>query len=582
MLTELRIENFAIIQKLELHPGEGLLIFTGETGAGKSIILDALMALVGGKVDGTMVRQGDERATLEAVFSIPAACRAEVNEILNREDLLEDEPYLTLSREIRMGGRSVARVNGRSVNVGLLKELGSLLVDIHGQSEHLSLLNVHSHLALLDRYAGCDQERENYQAYYRSLQQVRKQLKSLRELELESSRRLELLTFQAQEIETARLEVGEEEQLENERIRLANAEALATNAQQALTILDEGSPEDASALDLLGQASKILATLARIDAQQTQLTDQLEGASAALSEISRDLRGYLDGLEFNPKRLEQVENRLELIHLLQRKYGASTEAVMAYGKAAREELERVQNAGEHILELEKEEADVRRQALQAGYELSRVRRQAAEKISREVEAELNDLSLKGARFEVSFNTLEKFADDDDRLIESIELHDAGLDEAEFLIAPNPGEGLKPLVKIASGGETSRLMLALKNVLAQADHIPTLIFDEIDQGIGGRVGFVVGEKMWHLARCHQVMCVTHLSQLAAFGDEHYKVEKQVVDERTVTNVTRLDGEQRIYELALMNGNASDSNLAAAREILQRANGRQASVEPIPDN
>lgn len=579
MLTELRIENFAIIQKLELHPGNELVIFTGETGAGKSIILDAIMALMGGKVDGTMVRQGEERATLEAIFRIPETCRERVNEILVREELFEDAPYLSLGREIRSGGRSVARVNGRSVNIGLLKELGSLLVDIHGQSEHLSLLNVHSHLDLLDRFAGCDHERETYQVEFRNLQRIRKELKGLRELEQESARRIELLTFQAQEIEAARLENGEEIALETERVRLANAEALAANAQQTLTLLDEGSPETSSALDLLGQATKSLASLARIDSQQAVLSEQLENASAALSEISRDLRRYLDSIEFNPKRLEQVESRLELIRLLQRKYGASIAAVNSYGKSAREELEMVQNAGERILELEKEEANALRRALDAGVRLSEARRQAAERMSAEVEAELNDLSLAGARFAVSFNALNQADASNYDSKKPPELRDSGLDEVEFLIAPNPGEGLKPLVKIASGGETSRLMLALKNTLAQADHIPTLIFDEIDQGIGGRVGFVVGEKMWQLARRHQVMCVTHLSQLAVFGDQHFKVSKSVVEDRTLTSVARLDGAKRVYELALMNGNTSESNLAAAREILQRAEERQAAADSI---
>ncbi len=574
MLTDLRIENFAIIQKLELIPGKGLLIFTGETGAGKSIILDALMVLVGGKVDATMVRQGEDRAVLEAVFSIPEVYREPINAILQREDLFEDEPYLSLGREIRVEGRSVARVNGRSVNVSLLKELGSLLVDIHGQSEHLSLLNVRSHLDLLDRFAGCDLERENYRVAYHALQRIRKELKSLRELEQEAARRIELLTFQAQEIEAARLEPGEEDELEKERNRLANAEALAANAQGVLSILDEGSPEASSALDLLGQAAKLLTSLVRIDAQQGALSDQLEGASAAISELSRDLRGYLDTIEFNPKRLEQVDNRLELIHLLQRKYGGSIEAVKAYGISARQELEKVQQAGERILALEKEETEALENVLETGLTLSASRRQAAVRMGQEVEGELNDLNLAGARFSVSFNPPISRDDIDGSGKKKIDFRETGLDEVEFLIAPNPGEGLKPLVKIASGGETSRLMLALKNVLAQADRIPTLIFDEIDQGIGGRVGFVVGEKMWQLARRHQVMCVTHLPQLAAFGDEHYKVSKSVVDERTLTSVAHLGTEERIVELALMNGNTSASNLAAAREILDRAHERQA--------
>lgn len=571
MLTELRIENFAIIQELELQPGSGLLIFTGETGAGKSIILDAIMALVGGRVDSTMVRQGEDRASLEAVFRLPETSREQIILILKREELFDGEPYLTLGREIRANGRSVARVNGRSVNIGLLKELGSYLVDIHGQSEHLSLLDVRSHLGLLDRYAGSEPELAVYQAEYHQLQQIRRELKSLRELEQEAEKRSELLTFQAQEIEASRLVLGEEEELAQERNRLANAEALAGTAQDALSLLDESSPETSSVTDLLGQASRSIAALARIDPGQTVLLDQLELANATLSEISRDLRAYLDGIEFNPRRLEQVETRLELLHQLKRKYGGTIEAVIAYGRSAREQLDKVQHAGERIEELQAGETDAVEKVSRAGETLSQKRRQAALQLGAEVEAELNDLSLEGSQFAVHF------ADEPTKTSDrKTAFKENGIDEVEFLIAPNPGEGLKPLVKIASGGETSRLMLALKNVLAQADFIPTLIFDEIDQGIGGRVGFVVGEKMWHLGRRHQVMCVTHLPQLAAFGDEHYRVSKQVSGDRTLTGVEKLISHNRERELAQMAGTTGETGLKAAAELVISARQRQAAA------
>jgi len=573
MLTELRIENFAIIQKLELQPGAGLLIFTGETGAGKSIILDAIMALVGGKVDSTMVRQGEERAVLEADFRLPEASRQEIIAILESEELFEGEAHLTLGREIRAGGRSVARVNGRSVSIGLLKELGTFLVDIHGQSEHLSLLDVRSHLGLLDRYANTEQELAAYQAEYHRLQTLRKELKGLRELEQESARRSELLTFQAQEIEAARLGVDEEHELAQERNKLANAELLAGTAQETLAILDEGSAESPSATDLMGQAIKLMGALTRVDPQQSALADQLELASDTLSEICRDLRGYVDTIEFNPARLEQVETRLELIHQLKRKYGGSIEAVLAYGRDAKAQLEKVQHAGERISELEVEERDAIDLIIRAGAVLSEKRRLAATRMGSDVETELKDLNLEGARFSVAFS--EPAVDTAGHSSgKPPALKETGMDEVEFLIAPNPGEGLKPLVKIASGGETSRLMLALKNVLAKADHIPTLIFDEIDQGIGGRVGFAVGEKMWQLGRNHQVMCVTHLPQLAAFGDEHYQVSKQISADRTLTSVGKLGEDERVYELAQMAGNTGETNLKAAREVLNRAREKQA--------
>jgi DNA repair protein RecN (Recombination protein N) len=571
MLDELRIENFAIINKLEIRFKSGLVIVTGETGAGKSIILDAIMALVGGRVDVNMVRSGAERATLEAVFSIPSQTRSEIIEILKREELDEGEPFVTLAREIRGEGRSIARVNGRSVNVSLLKELGHYLVDIHGQSEHLSLLDERSHLGLLDRYAVTQIELAEYQSIYKKLTGIRRELKSLRDLENESARRMELLSFQVQEIDAAHLKDGEEEELDQERSRLANAESLSSSAQQALALLDEGSPDTASAIDLVGQASQLLTSLARIDASQQELASLMEAVNAQLTEINRDLRGYLDEIEFNPHRLEQVENRLELIHQMKRKYGGSVEAAIEYGKTTRAQLDNIANAGERITELEIAETAALLEAKNAGQKLSEKRQAAALLLGSAVERELADLSMPGARFSVSFEQGAPSADSANYFT------DAGIDQVEFLIAPNPGEGLKPLVKIASGGETSRLMLALKNVLAGVDFVPTLVFDEIDQGIGGRVGFIVGEKLWHLGVNHQVMCVTHLSQLAAFGEQHFRVRKQIVEDRTLTEVEELDDTARIVELAQMTGSMSESNLTAAQEMLSKAHERQKQLE-----
>lgn len=558
MLEELHITNFAIIQDLEIRFKNGLVIVTGETGAGKSIILDAINVLVGGRVDPTMVRDGADRASLEAVFRIPDETRAEIIEILKREDLYEESDGLTLSREIRIEGRAVARVNGRSVNVGLLKELGTYLVDIHGQSEHLSLLDVRSHLGLLDRYALVEPERMVYQAVYRKLLDIRKELNNLRELEKESVRRMELLNFQAQEIETAQLKPGEDDELEKERSRLANAETLSSSAQQTIVLLDEGAPDSSSAMDLLGQAQQLIISMARTDPSQQGLADQLVQISEQITDLSGELRNYLEEVEFNPRRLEQVEERLEVIHQLKRKYGGTIEAAIEYGMNAREQLDTIANASDQIAELEKLEAITIDEASEKAGILTVKRKAAGTRLSEVVESELTDLNMKGARFAVSFKEGNEPV-----------FTNTGVDTVEFFISPNPGEGLKPLVKIASGGETSRLMLALKNVLATADFVPTLIFDEIDQGIGGRVGFVVGQKLWHLGRSHQVMCVTHLSQLAAFGDQHFKVRKHVAQSRTVTEIEEMDDSARVVELAQMNGSMSESSLNAAKEILSQA-------------
>lgn len=576
MLTELRIENFAIIQHLELDLNPGLTTFTGETGAGKSIILDAIEALVGGRADPTQIRGGAERAILEAVFRIPPANREALVQILEREDLLDDTDYLAMGREIRREGRSAARVNGRTVNVSLLRELGNFLVDIHGQSDHLSLLNVRQHQVLLDQYAGNADILQAYRQDYQDLLTLRRELTSLRQGEQDSARRAEMLAFQLNEIEAARFRPGEEEPMRHERDRLANAENLASLAQKALIILDDGNPETPALTDQLGEVLQLLASLGRIDHNQVRLHEQTQTLSDSLSEIVRDLHDYMEKIEFNPHRLEQVEERLDLLHTLKRKYGNSIENILAFAKDAGQKLETITHSAEQIAKLEAEEKLMLEKLSQKASQLSSTRHAAAEALAHSVEEELADLRMVGARLMVDLRREPHPAGLAVNNGEHAAFNENGVDEVEFLIAPNPGEGFKPMVKIASGGETSRLMLALKNVLARADSIPTLVFDEVDQGIGGRVGSVVGEKLWQLARQHQVFVVTHLPQLAAFGDQHYRVGKQVQDGRTITQVEKLSDANRLEELAQMLGNLSDANRKAAQEALSQACLRKAQL------
>lgn len=569
MLTELHIQNFAIIDKLDLRFDSGLIILTGETGAGKSIILDAVVMLIGGKADTTFVRTDSDAAFVEAVFQLKGPEKEAVQFILNREELMDDPNYVVLMREVRKEGRSVARINGRTVNVGLLKELGALLVDIHGQAEHLSLLDPRAHLGLLDRFAEVGQPLSDYRQTYHSLLNLRRELSELRKAQSDADRRIEMLTYQAEEIESAALKVGEDEELKKERDRLANAESLAQNAQEALAVLDEGSPETPAATDLVGQAAQALATLAKIDAGQAELSNQAELLLDTISDIIHGLRDYLEEIEFNPKRLEDVEERLDVIHSLVRKYGGSIPAVIAYGADARKQLETITGAAERINDLEMQEAKLLEKLAKQGGTLSEKRKLAAISMGKGIEAELNDLKMQSAKFGVDFQTKPD--------VNGIPMADGtriafdqnGFDRVEFLIAPNPGEGLKPLAKIASGGETSRLMLGLKNVLARADEVPSLIFDEIDQGIGGRVGMVVGHKLWNLSRTHQVFCVTHLPQLAVFGDQHYQVQKLIDNGRTITRVEKLDGEPRLLELSQMIGEVGEGTLRSAHELLQAA-------------
>lgn len=569
MLTELRIQNFAIIDKLELKFGSGLIILTGETGAGKSIILDAVTMLIGGRAETTVVRSETENAFVEGLFSLKGPERDALHEILKREELLDDEDYLTLTREVRREGRSVARVNGRTVNVSLLKELGALLVDIHGQSEHLSLLNTQAHLNLLDRYADVGTTLKEYRGCYHKLLGVRNELKELRQAQADAERRIDFLTYQADEIEAARLKPGEDDELKLERDKLANAESLAEYAQQALTALDDGTPESPAASDLVGQAVHAMSGLAKIDTDHAELSEQATTLEETLSDLVRGLRDYLEEIEFNPKRLELVEERLDLIFGLKRKYGGSIEKVITSGEEARKQLENISQASDRIDELGVEETVLLKKLAELGAVLSKKRQEAASELGKAIETELDDLRMAEAQFSVDFQTRDDPAGipvgDGKRLA----FDHNGYDRVEFLVAPNPGEGLKPLAKIASGGETSRLMLALKNVLASADEVPSLIFDEIDQGIGGRVGLVVGQKLWHLARRHQVFCVTHLPQLAAFGDEHYQVQKLVQDKRTLTRVDPLKTDARLLELAQMLGQVGEATLQSANEIFQTA-------------
>ena len=565
MLTELRIENFAIIESLYIELGKGLVILTGETGAGKSIVVDAVETLLGVRADISQIRAGDDRARVEGTFSLQGAFKDKVIAILEREDLMGDSDILTMQREFRREGRNVVRINGRSATLAVVKELGEILIDLHGQSEHLSLLRVPSHLLLLDRYGGHEKELSDYQKAYQALAELRQELSTLRMSDQEAASRLELMRHQVEEITAAKLQNGEEESLKEERNRLANAESLAENVNLALAALDENASGETTAIDRLGQVLAALRSLRKVDESQQAKEARAQTLFDDVSDLSSDLRAYLDEIEFNPARLEEVEERLGLIQSLKRKYGDDIPAVNAHAEKTSRQLENISNAEERIAQLVEEEMLQLSALGQLALALSSQRHQAADQLSRAIEIELADLRMEAASFGVDFRSRES---DDGLPIDGKHLafNAGGHEQLEFLVAPNPGEGLKPLVKIASGGETARLMLALKSVLARADQTPTLIFDEIDQGIGGRVGAVVGRKLWQLAREHQVLCVTHLPQLAAYGDQHLKVEKLLQGERTGTVLTSLMDEPRILELASMLGEVSDGTLQSATEIL----------------
>lgn len=567
MLSELTITNFAIIDRIQLSLVPGLSVLTGETGAGKSIIIDAVSTLLGGRADAELIRAGTEGARVEGIFVLPPTLRDELTPLLQEQGLQDDSGgELILAREINRSGRNVCRVNGRAVPLSVLAQLGERLVDIHGQSEHLSLLRVKEHLNFLDRYAGLQEQRAAVAEGVRALRRVREELASLHRDERELARRADLLQYQVHEIEDAQLLPDEEDGLLNERKLLLNAERLSELSHSAYQTL-AGGEEQHTIADLLDSVLRDLTELERLDAQVAAQRQAVEETTYQLEDLARMLRSYRDGVEFNTVRLQAVEERLDLIHGLKRKYGGSIPEILRFAQEAARELHAITHNEERMAELEQEQARLEADVGARAAALSEERRAAAERLSTGIERELDELSMKQARFVVDIQWKEA---EEGLLVEgkyyAFDL--TGIDRVEFLISPNVGEPPKPLAKIASGGETSRLMLALKAVLSAADQVPTLIFDEIDQGIGGRAGGVVGLKLWGLTSEHQVLCVTHLPQLACYGDTHFQVDKAESEGRTVTRVRMLEGQERIEELAAMlGGPAGKTQLRSAEEMFQ---------------
>jgi DNA repair protein RecN (Recombination protein N) len=574
MLSELFIRNFAIIDELRLPLNPGFNVLTGETGAGKSIILDAVSLVLGGRADTTVVRAGSEGATVEATFHLEPALRDAVRPVLEAEGLDdESDEYLVLARETRANGRTICRVNGRAVSLAVLRQVADPLIDIHGQGEHLSLLRPRAHLPLLDAYGGLDAERRDLAAVVHQLHAVQRELSELQRSQRDLAQRLELLRFKVQEITDAALQPDEEESLRVERVRLANAEQLGRFAAEAIALLTTVDDDRPAIVDLIGRVEHVLTQLAKLDETRHELLSTLQGLGFQLNEVAGEIQDYLDGLEYDPRRLNAVEGRLELINDLKRKYSAGDVAgLLAAGERAEAELKTLENSEVRTAELEAEQESYLRRIGALAAALSQKRRATAGRLAAAIESHLADLKMEGARFGVDFQTQPASngcfvtVDGEER---RLAFDQTGIDQVEFLISANPGEPLKPMARVASGGETARLMLALKTALAQVDHTPTLIFDEIDQGIGGRVGDIVGRKLWGLAAeaDHQVVVVTHLPQLAGYGDAHFHVSKSVSDGRTMTHVESLNAAGRVRELAAMLGTQGETAVSGAQSILQ---------------
>lgn len=584
MLIELYIRNFAIIDEIRVRFESGLSVITGETGAGKSILVDALGAALGQRVGGEVVRSGADLAVAEAVFQLDrdaVETHGPLAAPLAEHGIEMDEGLLILSREInRAAGRTVARVNSRVVPLSLLQQLGQLLVDIHGQSEHLSLLRVREHLDYLDRFGGLMDLRQELAQGVRELRAIRAEIDQMSRDEREAAREIDLLRYQIEEISAVDPQEGEEEQLAAERARLRNAERLRELAVSVHSLVG-GGEEQPGACDLLARAEKLFADLARLDPSLEGDRVALESARYAVEDVAQRARAYAESIEDDPARLNELEERLQALTSLKRKYGRTVAEVLRYREEAEARLERLTNRAFYVDELrEREEALLERLGMLASM-LSGRRRAAAVVLADEVRRELESLNMKGTRFEVYFGIAsdpsglpmhaEEMGAVDGSVPDRAAFDSTGVDRVEFLVSPNPGEDPKPLARIASGGETARLMLALKTILCKADAIPTLVFDEIDVGVGARSGARVGERLWALTEAHQVLCITHLPQIACMADHHISVSKVVDGGRTRTAVSPLEGRRREEELAAMLAGSVDSasGLAGAKELLARA-------------
>jgi DNA repair protein RecN (Recombination protein N) len=553
VLRELRIRNFAVIDEVRLEVEPGLTVLSGETGAGKSIVVEALSLLLGERASSDLVRQGEERALVEGSFDL--ASRPELIERCVDAGLEVEDDWLIVRRELQRAGRNRVWVNGSAAPAGLIRELGAALVDLPGQHEHQALLGRTAQRRILDAYAGADDLAQQVETSFRQLASLRAHIELVRRRAAEALERSDYLRFKAEEIAAANLQSGEGERLTAEARRLANSEELLTLAS---TLHESAYEGEGSLVDQLGALRKMLDDLASIDPETRSFAELYQAAVHALQELGRRLGDYRGTVEHDPDRLESVRARLDLIFRLKGKYGGSLEDVLAVGEAARAELDQLETSDAEVARLEQEAEATERDLDALAEELSGRRREAAARLREAVGRLLPELGMEGGRFEVRLTPLETTGP-------------SGREDVEFLVTLNPGFEPGPLARIASGGEMSRLMLALKSALVEVDDVPSLVFDEIDAGVGGEVAHRVAELLARVARRHQVFVVTHLAQIAARADSHLQVHKSLGGERPATRVTALDGDDRVRELARMLGGdpASDVSRSHALELLGAA-------------
>jgi DNA repair protein RecN (Recombination protein N) len=577
VLAELQISHFAIIDTLSVSFKPGLTVVTGETGAGKSILVNAINLLLGSRGSGDLIRTGSQEAAVTVLFHL-AEDKNPVELNAGLRDL--DSPEVVVKRVLSTSGRNRVYVNGQLATVGLLAELCRELVSISGQREHQLFLEPEAHLEIVDGFGGFEAERQAYGQNFGELKRLKSELRRLQRQAQERQEKEELHRFQLEEIHNARIQMDEEIQLEVERERLRHVERFRQGASEAHQILylDSGA-----VLEEVSQCQKILADLGNLDPAFKSLAQTLEGVKHQVEDVSLTLRDYIQNIQADPARMEWVEERLHTLKRLMRKYGGSTREVLAHADGLQQELEASESDEVEIAKTEEELEKIRRQALSEALELSKRRRQAARRLGKAVEKSLVTLDMVKCRFEVRFDQ-DDGSDSECVRVDEYLLNERGVDRVAFFFSANPGEELRPMASIASGGELSRIVLALKELLAQETVHETLIFDEVDAGIGGRTADRVGQRLRHLARRHQVVCITHLPQIACYGDYHYVVRKSSREGRTTTTMEELSGKERLEEIARMLGGAkiSTKTRAHAREMLEQAQKSAGSRQQTADS
>ncbi len=556
MLNLLHIENIAIIEEADIVFEPGFNALTGETGAGKSIVIDALSAVLGQRTSRDLIRTGSEKAFVSACFS-------QVSPDLAAEWSADPDGELLLQREIHGDGRNVCRINGRPATVAQLRALGTNLLNIHGQHDGQQLLDEEQHIVYLDSFGRVQPLLDSYREAYHRLDELRRKIQSLQMDEAEKARRMDTLRYQIKELERAELKAGEEDELTSRRNFLRNSEKFISAVSEADFCLN-GDDSGAGALSLLSQAQDALSAIRHLDDGYGALYDRLSDVYSEVYDLADTLRDRRESFDFSPNELDEVEGRMDQLYRLKKKYGPSVEDMLAYLDRCRAELDQITDADDTLMDLERQCAKAERNARAEAEKLSQARHRAAEDLSRQILSELTQLDMGKIQFSVDFS--------------ATDLTENGMDAVQFLMSANAGEALKPIHKIASGGELARIMLAMKNVLSEQDQVGTMVFDEVDTGVSGRAAQKVAEKMARISRRKQVLCVTHLPQLAAMADTHFSVEKGERGGRTYTKVSLLDRAQRQQELARLTGGShvTETMLSGAEELLRQAEEYRSSL------